>query len=950
MTRFEKNLLFRTALVGVILTLGTAVVDRLGALRTPSLPLELLLDDARAIYFQHFRPPPTDQLIHLDIDDDTVEAVGYPFPRDVMAQIIGEVDRAGAKAVAMDIMFNEPQPVVDPALAAAFKHFRQQPGRGVMVPLSVDIDQADTQDPVLQAMTDALRTNLELDEPELVKQLQSRGLGGPDLASKVEQMIQPALESAMFDRIKREIDAGHKADPELLRAALLPKSESTGINKDPTEALEKVLPKVESFEALLRFTRPPDLNLELLSQNKERTIPVPALARAAAYSAFVDFQQLDDAKVRNVPLFVMDRGRVFPQEGMTLACAQLGVNTNDLILTPDSVTIPLPDGKKIVIPVYTRRVGNRDEGMLMDIPWFGSSVGTDNWKTMYDYPNHKLAKQHLPVLSVWQVCRIASQIEDNNRKALEEVWQATNYGAGKKAADDVRAHAPPFDDVVAWNQLISDTMDNLPPGSVDYYKPYVDGTKSLNEIKDPQERELALATRNLPNHADANTNLTDLRIKLRENLHRQLNGKAVLMGWIATGTVDFRTTPLHKQCPGVVVHGAIFNAIMINTFLRPAAGWVPFALTLLVGFVVTYASTTLPPLRAFVSTILAVAAFLLFDFSVAYDWRRLEIDAAGPATAAVLVWAVCTVYRFVSEKREKDRITNRFRSYVDPSLVNYVLEHPEKATLQGELRELSVVFTDLAGFTTISELLKEETVRLLNQYLGLMEPVIRKNHGLINKFLGDGIMFFFGAPEPYPGDANLHALAAVNTVVEMQKAMIPFNEELSRRQLPHLTMRAGVSTGEMTVGDAGTPTRSDYTVLGDRVNLASRLESANKATGTLLLISDRTVDLLQDRYLVRPIGRLQVVGKDEPVMTYEPLAPIEQASEEMRKLVLMTKTVVDAYIEQRFAECVAATHELLMTFGDASQGKLCALYRRLSMEYLRLPPKEFKGQIKLESK
>ena len=185
----------------------------------------------------------------------------------------------------------------------------------------------------------------------------------------------------------------------------------------------------------------------------------------------------------------------------------------------------------------------------------------------------------------------------------------------------------------------------------------------------------------------------------------------------------------------------------------------------------------------------------------------------------------------------------------------------------------------------------------------------------------------------------------------MQKVMVPFNEELKQRNLPQLTMRAGVSTGAMVVGDAGNPPeRSDYTVLGDRVNFASRLESANKYTGSLTLISDRTAELLGDKYFLRAIGRLQVVGKDEPVMTYEPLALLEQATPEMHKLVELTYNVTQPYAEGQFADCIGATHELLQAFGEKSQGKFCALYRRLCLEFLQKPPVNFRGQIKLEAK
>jgi adenylate cyclase len=430
-----------------------------------------------------------------------------------------------------------------------------------------------------------------------------------------------------------------------------------------------------------------------------------------------------------------------------------------------------------------------------------------------------------------------------------------------------------------------------------------------------------------------------------------LNGKAVLIGWIATGLIDEIATPLHLTCPGVVVHGVIFNSIITGNFLYRAPVWSAVVLTLLMGLLVTFVSNYFQGLNALFVTLGIVAAYTLLNCLVGYDWRKIEIDSAGPMMAATLIWPGCTLYHYLMERTERTKITNRFSSYVDPSLVNYVLEHPDVESFAGERRELSVVFTDLAGFTQLSEMLKEETVPLLNEYLGRMVPIIGRHHGLVNKFLGDGIMFFFGAPEPYPGDESLHAWASVQAVMEMQEAMISFNEDMARRNLPQLHMRAGISTGEMTVGDAGNPPqRSDYTVLGDRVNFASRLESANKFTGTRVLISDRTVELLRGTYLVRPIGRLQVVGKREPVMTYEPLAPIEKATEEMHKLVEMTKEVTDAYEGGRFAFCAAAAKRLELEFGTPSQGKFCELYLRLCAEYIETPPMDFLGQIKLEAK
>jgi adenylate cyclase len=210
--------------------------------------------------------------------------------------------------------------------------------------------------------------------------------------------------------------------------------------------------------------------------------------------------------------------------------------------------------------------------------------------------------------------------------------------------------------------------------------------------------------------------------------------------------------------------------------------------------------------------------------------------------------------------------------------------------------------------------------------------------------LGDGIMFFFGAPVDNPD----HAADAVAAVLDMQRAMVGFNENLKKQNLPTLSVRAGVSTGSMVVGDAGPSFASDYTVLGDSVNLASRIESANKAFGTSNLVTGRTVDLLDNRYLVRPVANLLVVGKHESVIVYEAMAPTESATEEQKRLAAVTTDLFDAFAESRWDDCDRALAELEKLTGET---KLIVRYRE-EVAARRDRPKEvtFRGQIQLFAK
>jgi adenylate cyclase len=329
---------------------------------------------------------------------------------------------------------------------------------------------------------------------------------------------------------------------------------------------------------------------------------------------------------------------------------------------------------------------------------------------------------------------------------------------------------------------------------------------------------------------------------------------------------------------------------------------------------------------------------------VLFARNTLLVGAAGPLVAAGVVWSGVTLIQFIREIGERARLTRRFSSYVDPTLVNYVIENPEQARLEAHEKELTVVFTDLAGFTTLAEKLRAQSAKMLGQYMEAMVPLIRARRGYVNKFLGDGIMFFFGAPIENPN----HAADAVAAVLDMEKAIVPFNADLQRQGLPTLAMRAGMTTGMMVVGDAGPSFASDYTVLGDLVNLAARLEGANKAFGTNNLITARTVELLNGRYVVRPIANLLVVGKEEAVFVHEAIAPIESATDDQKRLAKLTAEMVEAFAASRFDECLAAATEIERLFGAS---KLTARYTEEATARREQPRDEaFRGQIQLFAK
>lgn len=932
MTRNEQRLLYRTCILGALLTLLVMATSWLGAL----IPLERYLYDLRARHCQLFTPPPTDKLIHLDIDDAALETIGkWPWPRSVWAEVIDELRLAGPKAVALDVFFSEPDEI-DKDNDRKFADALDRNGK-VVLSASLKFDVSRTVAPLYSAVLDLLKRDLEQRPEEIAASLRAGSLAGslgPDWISRV---FVAARRDAVRQRIERDFPVV-VPDVAELRKKLLPKLDPTISGSPLLSLVREQAERVRAARELERFSRPLTEGLPPLLEASDELANLSILARHAAGTGFVDYLPFRDGVVRAVPLWVVSRGRLLPQVGFRLACTMLDVDIREIQLAADKMILPRRDGSQIVIPVYTIRSDNFGRlGMFIDISWFGNS-GEGTWQTMYDYRKYVASKQHIPFNSVYVVCdarrkmlRNIVNIDKAIGVALKDTAALEKFAAARPASDDIEGR-------VAIIQLALKEIQTR----LDDFKAFAE--KDLQPEEKVFRDELLAARSVLESAPPQNRRLVQEVQTNRAELRSSLLGRAVLVGWTATGQTDFVRTPLHPQCPGNVIHGTIFNAIMTGELWRHPPPWVSYAVTLLAGLSATICVALIAsPWKSLIGVTALMLAYTGLDGIVLFDWGNRVLNPAGPLMALSFVWVGLTLMRFIVERAERRRITRRFQSYVDPTLVNYVIEHPEQVRFDGQEHELTVVFTDLGGFTTLTEKLGRGSVAILNEYMTLMVPIVRKHRGYVNKFLGDGIMFFYNAPLTNPQ----HALDAVDTVMEMQSAMIPFNADLKRRDLPTLTMRAGISSGAMIVGDAGPIDGSDYTVLGDAVNLGARLESANKATGTLVMLSGRTAELLGDAYLLRPLGLLRVVGKTEGIMTYTPLAKSDQADDEQRRLATQSKLIVDYFLAAGFQECLAAVVEFEQNFGA---GKFTKLYAELCRGYLLNPPTAFDGKIILGEK
>lgn len=934
MTRIQRRIFARGMTVGVLLTIAVIAADLAGALAVS----EDWLYDLRARHFQFFTPRPSDQLVHVDIDDRSMESIGaWPWPRAKLAAILDEMRLAGVKAVALDVLFTEPQekqPITveqgdgslkvfgtidnDAEFAAAVERLGK-----VIVPASLDFDSSRSSRE-WQLIVDSLRDNPELTETSLEAKF------GPAFQSLIAANFFPARRVAMYERIAQE--ASGNLTRGQLRNKVLP-SHQVDVNSPLTRIFDEQYDRwesataIKSHAAIAKEINPSPIRAPI------KLVPIPSLVRSSAASGFVDFTTDRDGVLRAVPLLVELDGHYIPQLGLSLAMQSLDVQPEELKVTETSIEIPRRGQSSIIIPVeqdYLRKQG-REIGLMFRLPWFG---GRD-WEYMYDFPSRAFPKQHLALARVWQAVAAIRKIVGNNERIADTLPFVCNVLSLPIPILDKSPNAMKSPD---WQRPAIERM--LKPGAE--MLEFINSTPSQD--RDQITRDFLVGFQAVRTGHEENQKLAQQLKEDREFLASQLAGKSALIGWTATGMLDMTPTSLHARCPGVVSHGVVFNSIMTGEFWHRGPLWLTILATAILGLLAAAMASSVPPMVALLGTVLIGAAYAVVNGLFLFDRSNMLVGLAGPLGVSAVVWAGCTLSRIVVEASERARITRRFRSYVDPTLVTHVLENPDLVRLEGETRELTVVFTDLAGFTSISERLGHETVPLLNDYMGRMVPIIRAQKGYVNKFLGDGIMFFFGAPVSH----SSHAVQAVEAVLEMQRAVEIFNRDLAAKGLPAIGMRAGISSGMMVVGDAGSAEASDYTVLGDTVNLGARLESANKAVGTLVLMNARTAELLDGRFLLRPVGRLQVVGKEQGVMTFEAMCLLSEATESQKRLAEASAKLVDAFKDRKFEECIALAAAMDVEFEPSD---LTALYREQCEEYLKTPPPaDFDGRIRLTEK
>jgi len=380
-------------------------------------------------------------------------------------------------------------------------------------------------------------------------------------------------------------------------------------------------------------------------------------------------------------------------------------------------------------------------------------------------------------------------------------------------------------------------------------------------------------------------------------------GKFCLTGYSGVGTSDLGVTPFWRSYPNVGTHANIYNTIMSEKFINPLPRGVSWALALVVCMLSAFLFKRISSLRGRILNGLFATVLVFVGLVALFAFLGIYVQVFVPFISVFISFIMITILKFLFSEQEKSFLRKAFSTYLSADVVDQIVENPQILKLGGQERQITALFTDIKSFSSLSEkVTPEHLVQILNKYLTVMSNIVLEEKGTIDKYIGDAIVSFFGAPIDLPDHAARACLAAVR----MKEAERKLNEEmLAANETPSpIYTRIGVNTGAMVVGNMGTDSKMNYTIMGNDVNLAARLEGVNKQYGTWILVSESTWNATNGMFVGRKLDRVRVVGIERPVQLYNLLAVRSEAPGKLITLVDRFNLAIDAYRERRFPDAL----------------------------------------------
>lgn len=856
--------------VGLAITVLAVLADWAGLFDA----FELKSYDTRLSWLNKI--PASKEIVHIDIDDGSLETIGrWPWPRTTLAELISTLDELGARYIALDILLRQEESTApaqpgerngDADLAAAIKD-----AGNVVVPTHFRPPVDRRNRPEWSArLTELLRQNpFELNGQPLSPENVGAALG-------VDPML---LAGGLYGRRQEIVDdfalellTAGEINSELQLLAHYGRLDA-GRNTPEYEVVRRAVRRARSILASEKFARVPTQALPPDAFTPGHVDPpIPELVEGAGGVAFIASQADQDFIFRRVPLLARSGQHVYRHYGFFLACEMLGVAQQDIRYDSSGYIVLKPaqkNGKESSIRIPVDRQGQ----MLVN---FRKGPEEQWWESGF---------AHLPAGKILEISLIRAKRKNNLLKRQAATAEAVRLTC---APEQSRQFDILTDHIAELNDKLSGSLEG--PEHLQLRAEITQAEESWGRIRDqavdsikflydslptepPSDPEELLYYRNIVLfHQDLlgtdfkveNERLAELLADRLARLKEEINGKTCLVGSTASGgagaALDYVGSPVFRRVPGVVVHGNVINTILQEKFLTQAKWWQCFIVLAGCGLLATVSSSLLKPFHSVIPVVAGLAGY--FGVNLLVFAGGLVLPLVPPLTVIVLSFASIMAYRQIFEAREKRRMATALGQFTSPSVAKRILAQPDVLRLTGETRVVTCYFSDLQGFTPLSERIgPEKTVSLLNRYLDKMTEVLFRHEGTVNKFAGDGIFAFFGAPEPQPDHARRACLAAVDS----QIALAQLCKELTEQGDTDLRMRVGINTGPAVVGNCGSSRKFDYTALGDTVNLSSRLEPSNKFFGSLILVSKQTFDdaSLPEEILSRPLGSIVAVGRTE---------------------------------------------------------------------------------------
>jgi class 3 adenylate cyclase len=610
--------------------------------------------------------------------------------------------------------------------------------------------------------------------------------------------------------------------------------------------------------------------------------------------------------MRRTPLLVRHGDLVLPQLALAVAFDELRLRPADVQARPGRLTLRSP---RLLRPL-TIQLDDRGRAL---VPW----VPRRRWTEQFG--------PQVPMGAVWQIYDRQLKTRQNQeliREALgtllaagdPEPWRTYHADLSLRLELDGELRLARYrDDAEAARQVndwIRQYDELLAAGEPALRAALAEALAGSGDTPATQDAPVALGT--LHRALAANDAYRDEIDTLMSRLRERVAGKIGLIGYTATALADMTPIPTSARAPGVITHANLLNGLLTGQMVCWAPGWLNALLTLAVGGLATLVSVWRRPRSA-----AATAAIIAVAYVALAGWLGFRVwtcwIALTPAVGATLAsYVTVLLYRYVFLERETRQLATALGQYTSATLARKMAEDAELCR-RAETREVTAMFTDLAGFTSISERIgAQRTQRVLNATLGRFSEVILRQEGMINKFIGDGI-FAFWNPVIYPQPD--HARRACQTAIDLHAALRELVGEQVRTggddAFEQLVLRIGLATGHAVVGPCGSEQKYDYTCIGDSVNVAARLESANKFYGTRILVSGLTREAVGDSFAFRPLGGVQVKGKTQAVPIYELLGQAGRVPPNLLEYAQRFDQAVTAFQSRDWAQALAVLETCL---------------------------------------